>query len=129
MRLNFAFCPDLTFTWYRNQSIDYHNPKDLVPSPLPRPFLLPLMRNLVYFIFKTSFWPTFPISDVRKGGFLLSHSLRVQSVMAGKAWQKEHEAAGHVVFTGRKQSQVNSVMGPSPWDGATHSWASSSPLS
>lgn len=34
-------------------------------------------------------------SNLREEGFLLAHSQRVQSIMEGKAWQQEREAAGH----------------------------------
>lgn len=35
-------------------------------------------------------------SKVRKEGLVLSHGLRMQSIMAGKAWCQEREAAGHM---------------------------------
>lgn len=34
-------------------------------------------------------------SHLRKGSFVLPQSLMVWSIMAGKAWQKDHEANGH----------------------------------
>lgn len=34
------------------------------------------------------------ISNLRMEGFLLTHSLRVQSFMAGKVWQQENDVAG-----------------------------------
>lgn len=35
-------------------------------------------------------------SKVRKEGLVLSHGSRMQSIMAGKAWCQEREAAGHM---------------------------------
>lgn len=42
--------------------------------------------------------------ETRKEGFILAHSLRVLSVMAGKAWPQEHEVACHSASAGRNQS-------------------------
>lgn len=35
--------------------------------------------------------------------FILAHSLRVQSAMAGKAWRQEREAAGHIAPSGSRE--------------------------
>lgn len=63
---------------------------------------------------------------------VLAHSLRAQSVVAGRPiWRQEHEAAaGHMVPTVKKlrvwnvcSSSLSSfylVQDPSPWDGAPH---------
>lgn len=37
-------------------------------------------------------------SDLREGGLILVHSLRVESIVGVKARQWEHEAAGHIVL-------------------------------
>ena len=60
--------------------------------------------------------------------------LKVQSIMAEKAWWQEHEAAGHIASTVRKQREMDagaqltvSLQDPSLWDGATHICGTSSP--
>lgn len=40
----------------------------------------------------------------REEGIILAHNLRVQSIIAGEAWQQVLEAAGHVVSAVRKGS-------------------------
>lgn len=38
-----------------------------------------------------------------------------QSVMAGKAWRREHEAVHHIVLTVREQREMNAgTLSPSP---------------
>lgn len=41
-----------------------------------------------------------------KEGFNLADSLRVQSILVGRAWQKEQKEAGHMAFTVRKQKEM-----------------------
>lgn len=43
----------------------------------------------------------------RKERFIWAHAWRVQSTVAGKAWQEEREAAGHTMSAVRKQGQMN----------------------
>lgn len=45
-------------------------------------------------------------TETRKG-FILSHGLRVQSLMVEKAWPQQHEVARHIASAGRKQRVVN----------------------
>lgn len=46
-------------------------------------------------------------AETRKEGFILSHGLRVQSLMVEKAWPQQHEVARHIASAGRKQRVVN----------------------
>lgn len=61
--------------------------------------------------------------------FHLSRSLRVLTTVAEKSQQRKREAAGHMVFTVRKQRGMSaiqlvfpfySVTAPNPWNDATH---------
>jgi hypothetical protein len=38
---------------------------------------------------------------------MVAHSLRAQCLVAGKAWQKELELAGHTTSTARNQKTMN----------------------
>lgn len=40
-----------------------------------------------------------------KGGLIGDHNLRVQSMMAGKAWYQGYEETGHIAFIARKQKK------------------------
>ena len=64
-----------------------------------------------------------------KGEFILTHSLRMQSITAGKAGRQEHWAAGYIVSTVRKQREMDagaqltfaflfSLLPFSPWSDA-----------
>lgn len=44
-------------------------------------------------------------SNLEKEGLILAQSLRMQSLMAGKAWHQEHEEAGHNVLTVRRDDR------------------------
>lgn len=46
-------------------------------------------------------------AEARKEGFILSHGLRVQSLMVEKAWPQQPEVACHIALAGRKQRVVN----------------------
>lgn len=45
-------------------------------------------------------------SYLRKEGFHLADSLRVQSILVGRAWQQEQKVAGHMAFTVGKQKEM-----------------------
>lgn len=69
----------------------------------------------------------------RRKGFIGLWSIRVQSVVVGKTWRQEHEAASNVASAVRKERERGreekvvlssffpfySVQGSSPWVGAT----------
>lgn len=65
----------------------------------------------------------------RKGLFGV-HDLRVQSLMVGEPWHREHEPASHIASIAKKHQVINSgtqlafsfypVINPSPGDGAVH---------
>lgn len=42
-------------------------------------------------------------SKLMKGGLTLTHDLRVQPIVVGKAWQQKHNKDGHIASTLRKQ--------------------------
>lgn len=46
-------------------------------------------------------------SNLKYKSFILAHSLRMQSITAGKAGRQEHWAAGYIVSTVRKQIAMN----------------------
>lgn len=48
----------------------------------------------------------------RKGEFTLTHSLRAQATVAGRAWWSECEAAGHIASSARRQGQINAGVQP-----------------
>lgn len=51
-------------------------------------------------------------SNLRKRGVYLAHSLRVQSVVVGKVWCQECQAAGHITSAAtRKQRRTNAGAG------------------
>lgn len=54
----------------------------------------------------------------RKGEFTLTHSLRAQATVAGRAWWPACEAAGHIASLVRKQGQINAGAQPtfSVWE-------------
>lgn len=45
-------------------------------------------------------------SYLRKEGFHLADSLRVQSILVGRAWRREQKVTGHMAFTARKQKEM-----------------------
>jgi hypothetical protein len=46
-------------------------------------------------------------SNLKYKSFILAHSLRMQSITAGKAGRQEHWAAGYIVSTVRKQREMD----------------------
>jgi len=46
-------------------------------------------------------------SNLQKQWPILAYSLRAQSIMVGKAWQWEWEAAAHTALAGRKQREMD----------------------
>lgn len=47
-----------------------------------------------------------------KEEFILANNMRVQSVMVGKTWQLECEAAHHTISTIRKQKEMDAGVQP-----------------
>lgn len=47
------------------------------------------------------------VKPFKEEGFMLAHSLRLGSVMVGKARQQEHKATSHIASTVTKQREVN----------------------
>lgn len=48
---------------------------------------------VTFLVSVTNYW-----RNAIKEAFILAHSLRVQSVMAGKTWQQQGEIAGHIAI-------------------------------
>lgn len=57
-------------------------------------------------------WQLADTGNLGEGRLVLAHSLRVHSIMAVKAGQQKHEAAGHIVSTVRKQSHERCCHAP-----------------
>lgn len=51
----------------------------------------------------SSLWQISDKSSLRKERFVLTYSLRVWSIMVGKAWHQQHEASVHIGPAGREQ--------------------------
>lgn len=77
-------------------------------------------------------------SYLRKEGFHLADSLRVQSILVGRAWQQEQKVAGHMAFTvgKRKEMEASAELASSfvfglrllQCNGVTHNYSGSSHL-
>lgn len=64
------------------------------------------MFCLNFFLFSVVGIKLMDRNNLKKGGFILAHTSRVQSIIVGKLSWQELEAAGHIAFTMRKQQAM-----------------------
>lgn len=61
---------------------------------------------VLYYIVTLLVDPYLLKSNLKEGGFVLAHSLRAWSIMAGKTWHQDHDTAGYIVSTLRRQRRA-----------------------